>query len=84
MKDLISSREVRSLIELRMCIAFESDRASQRAVFEKENKRYKAAKEWREQRDQDEASLVNTFQTQEEYQTFRKLFNLMVHGEEMP
>lgn len=84
MKNLIFSREVRSLIELRMCIAFESDRASQRAVFEKENKRYKAAKEWREEHKQDEAALVNTFQTQEEYRTFRRLFNWMVHGEEMP
>ena len=84
MRDLTSSRDVRSKIELRMNLAFESDRAKQRATFEKESKRYRNAKEWREEAEDTEARLRSLFDSHEEYLSFRRLFNLMVHGEEQP
>lgn len=82
MRDLIISRDVRKKTELRMNYAFESDRAKQRAAFEKEFKRYRSAKEWREDAEDMEARLRAMFDSEEEYRKFRKLFNLMVHGEE--
>ena len=82
MRDLISSRDVQSKIELKMVLAFGSDNAKQRAAFEKEARRYRNAKEWRQISEDRELELRQACGTEDEYRTFRRLFNLMVHGEE--
>lgn len=82
MKDLIVDREYLHLMERRLAIAFESDKYNQRAIFEKDNRRYKNAKDWREDAQKKETSLKETFSSEEEYMKFRRLFNLMVHGED--
>ena len=84
MKNLIGNGDVRSRIEYRMVLAFDADRARQRAIFEKEGRRYKIAKEWKEESEFLEERLKGLFDSHEEYLSFRRLFNLMVHGEEQP
>ena len=82
MKDLIVDRAYLHLLERRFQIALETDKFHQRAIFEKENRRYKNAKDWREEAHKNEILLKSTFPLEKDYLKFRKLFNLMVHGED--